>query len=320
MAMGFQDRDYIRTSAPDRWAFNSGRVCKTLVVVNIGFFLLQLITADGRGPDRLSPFTEALLMDPQKVFFEGQIWRLLTAAFLHDTHSAWHIIINMVILWYFGQDVEELYGPREFLAFYLTAAILSNLVWGATAQFAHPQVVEPGLEWLRRRAPTPQALGASGAIFAVIVVCACHYPFRTILLFFILPMPLWLVVSIYVLVDLVSFLNRNAPGVAVGAHLAGAAFGFTYYKTNFRILNAWARLKGWFASGTRRPASLRLYSPPRDERHAFDETVRSPMDEQLEAKVDAVLAKLSRLGREHLTEDEKQILERAAEVFRRRRG
>ena len=324
--MGFQDRDYFRSTGRDRWSFSAGQMCKTLVIINIAIFLIQLVTADTRNPfdAKGGPFTDALLMDPQKVFFEGQIWRLLTAAFLHDTHTPWHIIVNMLILWYFGQDVEELYGPKEFLAFYLTAAVISNLIWGATANFAHPNVVPPGVPpGLAEQFNAPQqALGASGAIFAVAVLCACHYPFRTILLFFVLPVPLWLVVGIYVMVDLVTFMNRNAFGVAVGAHLAGAAFGYVYFKTNFRILSAWSKLKGWFAARPRpRPATLKLYRPPaQEERPAYDEPARSPVDEQLEAKVDAVLAKLSRLGRDQLSDEEKQLLERAAEIFRRRRS
>lgn len=323
--MGFQDREYYRSSTSDRWSFGAGRYCKALVVFNIGVFLIQLITSDTRvpGAPRPGPFTEWLLMDPDKVFFQGQFWRLLTASFLHDTHSPWHLIFNMLALWYFGQDVEELYGSKEFLAFYLTAAVASNLFWGATASFAHPQALPPGVpeEFAEQLTRPSQALGASGAVFAVAVLGACHYPFRTIYLFFVLPVPLWLVVSIYLLSDFVTFWNRQAFGVAVGAHLAGAAFGFIYFKANFRLLNAWDSFARLFKARPRRSAApLRLYRPPAVEELAGERPPPNPVDEQLEAKVDEVLAKLSKLGRDQLTDEEKQILARASEVFRRRRS
>src|SRR5262245_11379699 len=313
--MGFQDRDYFRASTYDRWSFGSGRACKAIVVINLVVFVLQLFTSDTSDPFRPKAgwLTDALVMDPDKVFHEFQIWRLLTAAFLHDTHTPWHIIMNMLVLWWLGPDVEDLYGQKEFVAFYLVAAVVSNLFWGATASFAHPQTVPKDVpEFLTDLYLRPnQALGASGAVFGVAVLCACHYPWRTILICWVLPVPLWVAVGIYVFADFVTFWNRHAFGVAVGAHLAGAGFGYLYYKTNFRILHAWQSFARLFKTkgGIRRPqTALRLYRPPTED-DEDSRVQREPVDEQLEAKVDAVLAKLSSLGRDQLSDEEKQILE-----------
>ena len=62
---------------------------------------------------------------------QGQVWRLLTYAFLHSTDQSipWHIIFNMLFLWWFGHEMEELYGPREFLTFYLVAAFLGGIAF-----------------------------------------------------------------------------------------------------------------------------------------------------------------------------------------------
>src|SRR5262249_16345150 len=60
---------------------------------------------------------------------QGQVWRVLTYAFLHSPWGVWHILLNMLCLWWFGTDVEDLYGPREFLAIYLVSAVLGGVVY-----------------------------------------------------------------------------------------------------------------------------------------------------------------------------------------------
>ena len=85
-------------------------------------------------------------------------------------------------------------------------------------------------------------LGASGAVTAVMVLYALHYPTRVIYLFMFLPIPIWLFVVFQVAQDLFGFLGGEAGGVAVSVHLAGAAFAFVYYKMHWRVLNFWPDL------------------------------------------------------------------------------
>src|SRR5262249_46211361 len=121
--MGIYDREYIRERPGFLGSFyERGLMCKWLIGINIVLFLLQLIARNAVRPELerlqgLDPLTTALWLDPSKVL-EGQFWRLLTYAFLHDTTTPLHILFNMLFLWWFGSDVEDLYGPREFLAFY----------------------------------------------------------------------------------------------------------------------------------------------------------------------------------------------------------
>src|SRR5205085_2886746 len=151
----------------------------------------------------------------------GQVWRLLTAAFLHSTSSLWHILFNMLFLWWFGSDVEERYGRKEFLAIYLTGGLLGNLAWFLTH--------------LDTTNVNPSVLGASGAVMTVVVLCALHYPRRVILLFFFLPVPIWVFVVFIVASDFLTFMGRRDGGVAVEAHLAGALFGFLYFKFHWHL-------------------------------------------------------------------------------------
>src|SRR5262245_46964571 len=115
----------------------------------------------------------------------------------------------MLALWWFGSDIEAVYGHRESLAFYLAAAVVSGLA-GMVASLLN--------------LASPYFLGASGATVGVMVLLACHYPTRELYIFGILPMQAWLLVSLMVLADsfgLISGINR---GVAVAVHLGGAGF------------------------------------------------------------------------------------------------
>jgi membrane associated rhomboid family serine protease len=254
--------------------------------------------------DHESFVTRWLELDPARVM-AGEVWRLLTYSFLHDMSTFWHILFNMLFLWMFGSDVEGMYGTREFLLFYLTAAILGGVAFTLWALSVHQNV---------------PCLGASGAVIAVMVLYACHFPTRLILVFFILPVPVWLLVAFYVAQDLFTFLGGARTGTAVTVHLAGAAFGFGYYKFHWRLSGFASGWRTWKVK-QRRPA-LRVVRP--DGEVAEPVAVASPsspnVDEQLEAKLDEVLAKVARKGQASLTDTEREILLRASEIYKRRRS
>jgi membrane associated rhomboid family serine protease len=320
--MGIYDREYYRRSGPSFLGAFAGRgtVCKWLIGANVAFFVAQLLTNDGVH----QPFTDALQLDVGKVL-HGEVWRLLTYAFLHDPGDFFHILFNMLFLWWFGSDVEDLYGPREFLAFYLTAALFGGAAYAASVLAGFKDV---------------PALGASGAVTAVLVLCALHFPTRIIRVMWLIPVPIWLFVIFCVGYDLYTFLGRFETMTAVVIHLGGAAFALTYFKFQLRLCALWPSFKGW----RRRPGAPRLKvyrdkapaprvfrpAPERDERVRTERDVvgvssappprpAAPDDEQLEAQVDAILEKISRVGKENLTEGELQVLRRASEALKRRR-
>jgi membrane associated rhomboid family serine protease len=219
--MGIYDRDYYRREGPSYLGSftDRGKVCKALILINIVVFVIQLMS---RPPAEVNEmglvergegvFTGFFVMDVPKVL-HGQVWRLLTYAFLHDPSSFLHIVFNMIFLWWFGSDVEDLYGFREFLTFYLAAAVVGGLAFVAAVEAD-----------LSKAAPM---LGASGAVTAVLLLCALHYPTRIIYVFLI-PMPIWLFVVLQVAKDTFVLLGGPNTGVAVSAHLGGAVFGYAY--------------------------------------------------------------------------------------------
>jgi hypothetical protein len=213
----------------------------------------------------------------------------------------------MWFLWLFGGYVEELYGRWEFLAFYLTAALMGSLAFVAQAALGwHLDMKSAGL-------------GASGAVMGVMVLCAFHYPRLTILLFFVLPVPVWALAVFHVVQDSFGLLGGGS-GIAFSAHLGGAAFAALYYQMHWRLLSFWPKFRSW--KNQRRRPRLRVFRGDEESREPVPVATVPPamdVDEQLEAKLDAVLAKVARTGQSSLTDAEKQILLRASEIYKKRR-
>jgi membrane associated rhomboid family serine protease len=312
--MGIYDREYYRREGPGFLSFaGHGLVCKWLILINVACFVIQLATesrrpmgfvgVDDQGIPIVVPkqgwFTDTLMLKTREVLQHGQVWRLLTYAFLHDPGSLWHIVFNMLFLWWFGKDMEDLYGSREFLAFYLVSAFLGGCAFVAFAD--------------------GNCIGASGAVTAVMVLFAFHYPTHVIYLWFLIPIPIWLFVGFQVLQDLIIFTGQIKTQTAVTVHLAGAGFGFLYYKFQWRLITLGTRVRSWFQERSR--PRLRVY---REEDVSRPAPVTAPLsgdfDEHLEAKLDAVLEKVARFGKDSLTEPERQILLRASEVYKKRRS
>ncbi|MBX9625730.1 MAG: rhomboid family intramembrane serine protease [Gemmataceae bacterium] len=302
--MGIHDRDYYRDAGRGMFdAWGRWGVTTWLIVVTSAAWVAQLATGDRFGPGLVpGRLTAAAIYDPDLVL-EGQVWRLVTCVFLHG--EMFHLFFNMLALYFFGPRLEDRYGGAEFLLFYLLAGTFASVVMFA-AQVA-------GLD------PPGRALGASGAVTAVLVLYACHYPRQQVLLFFVIPVPIWLVVVLYVGLDAFGAFGAGQPGVAYTAHLGGALFGLLYYQTGIRFASV---LPGGLPA--RRPAATRLRVVPIDPDEAdtpipAGEAVPVGRDEPLEDRVNAVLDKVSRSGQGSLTAEEREILFRASEHYKRRR-
>ncbi|MFO0879440.1 MAG: rhomboid family intramembrane serine protease [Gemmataceae bacterium] len=310
--MGIYDREYYRREGPGFLAglAEQGQVTIWLIGLNIACFLLQIMTTGaidtefGRG--FRSAFTDWFVLSVPDVL-QGQVWRLLTYAFLHDTASIWHILFNMLMLFWFGRQVEEALGSREYLVFYLLGAVLGGVAFtGATLLQLHA---------------AGRALGASGAVTAVLVLAACYNPRQVIYLFFILPVPIWGFVVFSVAADALNLMGRRETGIATSAHLAGAAFGFLYFKLGWRLSSWGTDLSTWWKR--RSQPRLRLYREEEDAPTPINVAAPAPRlldDEHLEAQVDAILEKIQRVGMDGLSDSERQLLVRASEAIKRRRG
>ena len=175
-------------------------------------------------PKRTSVVQNWLQMETPKVF-SGQVWRLVTCAFCHDRMNLLHILFNMLFLWWFGPKLESMYGSKEFLVFYLTAAVVASISYIALD--------------LVTGDPVPM-VGASGAIMAVVTLFAMHYPSTVIYVMFVLPVEIRWIVLGYAIFDLHPVLlalsgEEGFDNVAHAAHLGGLALGYLYGKKGFRL-------------------------------------------------------------------------------------
>jgi membrane associated rhomboid family serine protease len=328
-SMGIEGREYYRESSrySDRltgWGWQSiPPVCKWIILANIIVFLLQIFVSR---PAQLSDFNAVLResegISPEQIelyvsqlpkvslaqrwlelttsdVLHGQIWRLLTYAFCHDRSAIWHLLFNMFFFYMFGPTLESMYGSREFLLFYLCSAVLSGVAY-------------VGLDLVTRT--SAPVIGASGAVMAVTMLYAIHYPRTIIYVMFIIPVEIRWIVLVYIIFDLHPVLlalagDQVSTGVAHASHLGGLAFGFLYWKFNWRLdrFVGGVRMPRWDRTfGSRR--SVRLYRPP----PATTSTTAS------DAQVDDILRKIGQHGEASLTEDERQILIDASRRYQNR--
>jgi membrane associated rhomboid family serine protease len=246
-----------------------------LIAANVLVYVLQ----------RTIPWiTPEFLLMPSEIL--ARPWTLVTYMFLHSTTNIFHIGFNMFALWIFGPRVEARLGGSNFLAMYLVSG-----VGGALLCFAPPQ------------APT---LGASGAIMGVMLAYAMYWPQERFLIWGVIPVQVWILVAIYVVMDVSGALGVGGAGIAHFAHLGGLASGYLYLKVmQFRSpARSWKRKVAGprpvvalsDADNVRRWRAIRL-----DDLHSVnrDEIVR-------------LLQKTQTLGTKSLTEEERATLDRFA--------
>ena len=305
--MGVYDRDYYRNDpSGGRLMGGVAPVCKWLIAINAAVFVLQLMTDDPQtGQGGVTAWFE---LSADRVINHWEIWRFVTAAFCHDTGDFKHIIFNMLGLWIFGSQVESIYGEREFTRFYLAAALISSLVF-LGFELVVNQFSLRGI---------PDEIGASGAVMAVMMLCALYFPTLKMLIMFVVPIELRWLVAIFVVYDLWPVLSElrggmNLDGVAHAAHLGGLLYGYLYKRFDLRFSRllsgwSWPKMKRMVRTATtRRPENVRLYSPPQETVPTSD----------LKLRVDEILAKISAQGESSLTDSEREVLKEASRRFKK---
>ncbi len=247
--VGIYDRDYYREAErPGAFFHTSGSVVTKIIVVNVIVWVADfLVTAVM--PQHGSWLSNHLAVHVGTLFQPWLWWQYLTAGFTHAPDNIQHILWNMVGLFFLGRDVEEAYGSREFLRLYLAMVVFASVVWNVANKLAGtPDVVA--------------ALGASGAIAGVVVLYALNFPRRTLLLFFVIPVPAWLCGVLLVAMDMLGATGRaGASNVAYSMHLAGAAFAFIYYQRHWNLTDLSDRLFNFRWLNFRRRPRLRIHQP-----------------------------------------------------------
>lgn len=275
--MGIYERDYNRDGYKD----NSGGprislppvtpVVKKLLIINISIFVVSfMIRPIG---DFLYEWFSVSTRTPSQSL---QLWRIISYQFLHSTTSISHILMNMLMLYFFGPILENLWSSRRFLKFYL--------ICGAMGGFVYPilyYIKFPGI-------PGGNLVGASGAIFGIIAACVIMFPRNKVYVMGIIPMPMAMLGVIMVIVSMFGLLSgQNAGGEA--AHLSGMAAGAIYV-----LWQPW----------------LQKYRTTRNNGR-WEKKINE--ERELYANVDQILDKVHKSGMKSLTRKEKQILKQATQ-------
>jgi membrane associated rhomboid family serine protease len=260
-------------------------VVRNLLIANTAIFLIDQILGWTLG--RARPLNDLFALSPKAIISQFAIWQFITYLFLHG--NFFHIFLNMLMLWMFGCEIERVLGSKKFTKFYFITGIGAGLLyvlfnWGSTIS----------------------VIGASGAVYGVLVAFALFFPNRiiTLLLFLILPVHLKAkyLVAIFISISLFSSLQGQIIGVSDGtahiAHLGGALVAFLMLRGDVlfaRILR-----------------NIRIHQERKQMR------IAKQREEQIRKKkeqVDRILDRINQVGYDAISEEEKLFLKEASEFL-----
>jgi membrane associated rhomboid family serine protease len=182
---------------------------KGLIIANVAVFILQLL------PGGIGNLVTGIgAMNPVAAFGRLQLWRLVTYMFLHSPDMIFHILFNMLSLWWFGVELEDLWGKRKFLIFYFVCGVGSGL-FTLFYLFVNPYVI---------------VIGASGAVLGLLTAYAFYYPQRQVLFFGIFPMKMRTLVIGYAAISIFFSISGGGGNVSHIVHLGGIAVAYIYLK------------------------------------------------------------------------------------------
>jgi len=184
---------------------------KALIGANAAVFVIQFF---------FEPFVSDWLgLHPSFVVRYFRVWQLATYMFLHG--GVFHIVFNMLTLWMFGTELERRWGTTQFVKFYAVTGIgagvltvLFSLLPFAAAQHLYQTTI----------------IGASGAIFGVMLAYALYFPERQVYMYFLFPIPVRVFVAIIGAVNVLASIG-DSGGVATVTHLGGLAVAYVYLKS-----------------------------------------------------------------------------------------
>lgn len=157
---------------------------------------------------------EQLTLFPRGTTY-NKIWQTFTYMFMHSPRTLNHILFNMLGLFFFGPILEKRMGSKEFLLYYLLSGFLTGV-----------------LLYFFSSAPT---LGASGALFAVLLAYACYFPDTQVLLMFFIPVKATIAVLIFTAITVGSMVFSLGGNISHLGHLGGLIFGFIYLRVRLDI-------------------------------------------------------------------------------------
>ena len=246
------------------YSFNSQRftsIIKALISINAALFLLRYFMVD-----QFDLLNLGLSSSPK-------LWQPLTYMFIHG--DFFHIFMNMFVLWMFGTEMESIWGSKKFLQYYLVTGVGSGLVWlffnyGNTFSIL---------------------IGASGAIYGILLAYGLMFPNRKVLIYFLFPVKIKYFVTFLAVIAFISSIDSSSSNISHLTHLSGMVIGFLFLKLP-KIKYRTALLINYKIAESRERKSQK----------------KKAGIISLQKKVDRLLDKVSEDGFDALSEDEKDQL------------
>ncbi len=243
---------------------------KFIISINFLIFILQYLS--GMEDELFTVFG----IVPSKTFGELMLWQPFTYLFFHG--GIWHVLINMFVLWMFGSELEKFWGKKEFLRFFFITGIGSGLI---TILFS--------------LSSTNPVVGASGAIYGVLLAYGLLFPNRLVYLYFLIPIKVKYLVMLIGAIAFFSSLNPGNSNISHLTHLSGMVIGFIYLRSSIN----WNTINHFVIH--RKDEIKRHYEEKKNEQR-----------EALKLQVDAILDKINDVGYDNLSESEREFLFKAS--------
>ena len=243
---------------------------KFIISINFLIFILQYLS--GMEDELFTIFG----IVPSKTFGELMLWQPFTYLFFHG--GIWHVLINMFVLWMFGSELEKYWGKKEFLRFFFITGIGSGLI---TILFS--------------LSSTNPVVGASGAIYGVLLAYGFMFPNRLVYLYFLIPIKVKYLVILIGAIAFFSSLNPGNSNISHLTHLSGMVIGFIYLRSSIN----WNTINHFVIH--RKDEIKRHYEDKKNEKR-----------EALKLQVDANLDKINDVGYDNLSESEREFLFKAS--------
>ncbi len=265
-------------------------VVKSLLIINLAVYVIKLIL------DNFIDTSMLFGLSYSGFFKEGFIWQIATYMFPHANFL--HVFLNCIAIWMFAGELEDLWGSKFFLSYYIFSGIGAGFFILLLSYFTNSAI------------PT---IGASGAIYALLLAYGINWPNREVLIYFILPVKMKYLVLIFGLLEFfgtVGSLNGINGNISHIGHLGGLISGFL-------IL--------WFAAKSRKEGKSFKTRNRRNERSFIEKFIQKQKNkstrERIETRIkaqktiDLLLAKIASTGLESLTAEEKRDLEWARKNY-----
>ena len=183
---------------------------KWIIIANVALFIARFV---------YSPLIVLLGLVPRDVIERQFVWQPITYMFMHA--DMFHVLFNMLGIWMFGVELERMWGTRQFVKYYAVTGIGAAFT---TLTFA---LLPFGFSSLMYASVT---VGASGALYGLLLAFALYFPERPILMFLLFPIPAKYFVMIIGAISFLSSIDGAGGGIAHAAHLGGLVVGYLYLK------------------------------------------------------------------------------------------